>query len=499
MKKIISILVFCVIASTSLFAQVRQEGELVDQYGVKVNTEEINTTIQNGILVFKSNDSDYKLWLDARVNLDGAAFFGPGEKLEPIGNGVSVRRARFAVKAQILKNWYGEVDMDMADGAFELKDAIIRYDGIKNLQIQMGNFKEFLLTQRNTSSRNLTLIERPMMASALTPSRSIGINFKYSIPLIWASAGYFFQEVKGIEELELVQDNNKDMGINPGSSINAKLAIRPINKLHSGLAFSGAYSYRTPKSSSSLYDYEEEEYEYGFRYSTRATTSINRKKYLDTNGIPGENEQIYNGEILAYHNGFRFEAAYQGVTVKVDGDRKQEINDFIADEEYDGDHDEAFEDSNDYLAFDNSNKTFYGYYAQASYLLFGGKNRYDAGGHKMTRPTRGKDWGDIELVARYDYLNLNTGFTTNDIMGGSASAYTFGINYYINRQVKLMVNYQYTDNDEYANGKKGKWDSGYDSEGEGVKGFKMERRGDEMTDRCGIDFSAVSFRIQIAF
>ena len=497
MKKIYFILVFCVFASMSLVAQTKK-GEIVDQYGVKVATEPIKTTIQNGILVFKSTKSDYKLWLDTRVNIDGATFFGPGEDLEPIGNGVSIRRARFAVKAQVFKNWYGEVDMDMADGAFELKDAIIRYDGIPNLQIQMGNFKEFILTQRNTSSRNLTLIERPFIASALTPSRSIGINFKYSVPFVWASAGYFFQEVKSSEELGLVQDNNKDMGINPGSSINAKLALRPITKLHSGLIFSGAYSYRTPKSSSSLYDYEEEEYEYGVRYSSRATTSINRKKYLDTNGIPAENEQIYNGEILAYHNGFRFEAAYQGTTVKVDGARKDEINEFITDEANDGDADEAFEDK-DFLAFDNSNKNFYGYYVQASYLLFGGKNRYDAGGNKMTRPTRGQDWGDIEVVGRFDHLNLNTGTTTNDIMGGSAYAYTLGLNYYINRQVKFMLNYQYTDNDQYANGKKGKWDTGYDADGEAVKGFDMERKGDAMTNGCGIDFSSVSFRIQIAF
>ena len=493
MKKIIAIFALCVIASFSMSAQKNDKG-LVDQYGVSVDTEPVKTTIQNGILVFKSQESDYKLWLDSRVNIDGATFFGPGEELEPIGNGVSIRRARFAVKAQVFKNWYGEVDMDMADGAFELKDAIIRYDGIPNLQIQMGNFKEFILTQRNTSSRNLTLIERPFIASALTPSRSLGINFKYTNKLIWASAGYFFQEVKGAEELELVQDNNKDMGINPGSSANIKLALRPINKLHTGLAFSGAYSYRTPKSSASLFDYEEEEYEYGVRYSTRATTSINRKKYLDTNGIPAENEQIYNGEILFYHNGLRFEAAYQGTTVKVDGARKDEINKFIADEEGISVED-AIKEEKDALAFDNSNKNFYGYYVQASYLLFGGKNRYDSGGHKMTRPTRGQEWGDIELVGRYDFLNLNNG----GIWGGSAKAYTFGINYHINRQVKLMLNYQFTDNDEYANGKKGKWDTGYDSAGEPVKGFDMERKGDEMTNRCGIDFSTVSFRLQLAF
>lgn len=495
MKRITMLLCLFTMISSATFAQTSDDPILVDQYGVKVGIEPIDVTAQNGILVFTSRDSDYKLWFDARVNLDGAMFFESSD-LEDIGDGVSVRRARFAVKAQVAKNWYGEIDMDMADGIFELKDAVIRYDGIKNLQIQMGNFKEFVLTQRNTSSRNLSLIERPFIASALTPSRGLGINFKYTTPLIWASAGYFFQEVKSSEEAALVQDNNKDEGISTGNSTNLKLAIRPLHESqYSGLVVSSAYSYRTPKASSGLDAIEDEEYEYGFRYSSRATTSINRKKYLDTNCIPAIDEQIYNFELSGWHRGFRYEFAYQGVIVDPDADRIAEINNFIADEEYDGDHAAALEDSNDYLGYDASTKHFSGWYVQASYMLFGGQQRYDAGGNKMTRPTRGQDWGDLEIAARYDVLDLNDG----GVWGGSAKAYTIGLNYYVNRQVKLMLNYQYTDNDEYANGKKGAYDSGYDADGEAVKGFDMERNGEEMADACGIDFGMLAFRIQIAF
>ena len=45
--------------------------------------------------------------------------------------------------------------MDLANGLVELKDALIRYTGIPNLDLQVGNFKENFSIQRNTTSRYL--------------------------------------------------------------------------------------------------------------------------------------------------------------------------------------------------------------------------------------------------------------------------------------------------------------------------------------------------------
>ena len=125
MRKLISILALSLLAAGIASAQ---ENEQYNQYGVKVNTETLTAEAQDGILVLRSKgDSGYKIWFDNRVQVDGAAFFGEPEWADGISNDFSIRRARFAVKAQIDKDWYGEVDMDMANGVFELKDAIIRY------------------------------------------------------------------------------------------------------------------------------------------------------------------------------------------------------------------------------------------------------------------------------------------------------------------------------------------------------------------------------------
>ena len=127
-KKLLTLMFGLALSLTgSMWAQdVEEEDVAYNQYGVKVDREELHAEQRNNILVFESKSKNYKLWMDNRVQVDGATFFGKNSSdYNPIGNGVSIRRARLAIKAQITPDWYGEVDMDMADGVFELKDAII--------------------------------------------------------------------------------------------------------------------------------------------------------------------------------------------------------------------------------------------------------------------------------------------------------------------------------------------------------------------------------------
>ena len=187
MRKILFSLAVLLMAASAANAQAVK----YNQYGVAVESDVLDAESQDGFLVIESPKSDYKIWFDNRIQFDAGAFFGAPEWADPIGNGISIRRARFAIKAQVDKNWYGEFDMDLANGLVELKDAIVRYTGIPNLELQAGNFKENFSIQRNSSSRYLMFMERPMVCSALAPSRHLGINAKYDNPWVWLSAGFF--------------------------------------------------------------------------------------------------------------------------------------------------------------------------------------------------------------------------------------------------------------------------------------------------------------------
>ena len=452
MRKLFYLMTVLLLTASVAWAQ--KKPVKYNQYGVAVKSDRLDVEAQDGILVLASPTSAYKLWFDIRVQADGAVFFGAPDYADPIGNGTSIRRARFAVKGQIDEDWYGEFDMDLANGLVELKDAIVRYTGIPNLDLQVGNFKENFSLQRNTTSRYLQFMERPMVCSALTPSRHLGINAKYAKDWLWFSAGAFTQEVAGNEEWTNVADNNKDFGRNSGYSLTTKLVIRPLYKLdNASLHLGAAYSYRTPLVSMATGEWGT------YRASSPNSTTINRKKYLDTNNLPGlDHHNLWTVELAGHWGGLRYEAAYIADNVHF---KEAPVNNFS------------------------------GWYAQAGYLLFGGKQRYDANGAKYTRIDPGRKWGDVELCARYEYCNLNDGA----VLGGCAEAYAAGLNFWVNENVKMQVNYQFNNNDRYANGK-GKLNVGKDAAGNPIKDYTKVAT---PTGKAGVDYHMLAVRFEIDF
>lgn len=445
------------ILASAAFAQAQDQ---YNQYGVKVNIDPLQAEAQDGILVLRSqSDSGYKIWFDNRVQTDGAVYFGQQDWADGISNGLSIRRARFAVKAQITKDWYGEVDMDMADGMFELKDAIIRYTGLEHLTLQMGNFKEIFSIQRNNSSRYLQFMERPMVCSALAPSRQIGINANYYNNGIYLNLGIHGQKIAGEEERTYVTDKSKTtLGPDEGLSYTFKAVYQPgWDKEDWGLHLGAAASYRQPKTS--------DEYWGKTRFSCRNSSNITRKKYIDTGDFDFDHNLLYTAELAGYWKGFRGEAVYMGNTT--------------------------------YLPNDAGTKQFGGWYVQGGYLLFGGTQRYDGAGAKFTRVKRGQSWGDVELCGRVEYVDLNAdkALAANDqkIMGGSAMAYALGLNYYINDHVKVQLNYQYNDNDRFASGKGNKFYCGVDASG------KATRDPYKTVGAAGVNYHMVAMRFEIDF
>lgn len=460
MRKLISVFAIALLTVSAAFAQ------KVNQYGVAVQSDRLDVEAQDGILVMSSPTSKYKLWFDIRVQADVAGFFGAPSYADPIGNGVSIRRARFAAKGQVDENWYGEFDMDLANGLVELKDAIVRYTGVPNLEIQAGNFKENFSIQRNTTSRYLQFMERPMVCSALAPSRHFGFNVKYAKDWFWGSVGIFGPEIAGSEEWTNIADNNKDYGRGwsllgkTGFSVTNKLVFRPLYKLDNASLHIGlAHSFRTTQVSQATGEWGT------YRASARNSTSINRKKYLDTNNLKGyDYNHLWTVEIAGHWNGLRYEAAYIGDNVH-------------------------FKDEADPASI--SVKNFGGWYVQAGYLLFGGKQRYDSNGGKYTKIAPGKKWGDVELCGRYEYCNLNCG----DVYGGCAEAYTLGLNYWVTNNVKMQLNYQFNNNDRYANGKD-KLNVGLDADGNPTKDYTKVVTA---SGKAGVDYHMISLRFEIDF
>lgn len=437
---------------------------LKNQYGLVVDHQILQPETWNGIISFRSKDDSYRMWFDNRVYIDGGYFFDKNTYNE-IGNGVKVRRARFAIKAKLYKNWYGEIDLDFADSELEMKDMYIAYkftlpkDGLfKNIAIKGGQFKETFSMEYTTTSRYLTFIERSL-ANTFVPSRTMGLQTQMNGNHFFIGAGVSFNQLGDSEVSTWSKDRNKDQGMDEGYSLTGRLVALPIVTNHSVLHLGVAGSYRTPKTSWEITD--------AYRYSTRSLSSVNRKKYLDTDDIRNvENLQSLGLELAGAWNNFMFQGEYIMQNVHgTDLNRTVGVNE----------------------------ASFDGAYFQAGWLIFGGKYQYNRREAEFTQININNKKGELELAARYDYISLND--VTAKIYGGGANAYTIGINYYANNNVKFMLNYSYADHDRYANGK-GKLVIGNDDAGEPTKDWSAVNTSNGTP---GEQFGFIQFRAEIDF
>ena len=437
MRKLL-LLIACIIP-LGVFAQEQMQKEMqtgdttaVNQYGVKVSSYPLQAKAQNEIFVLENPAKGYKFWMDNRVQFDGATYFNLKNGMlvngtPTMAGGVSLRRVRSAVKAIVAKDWYAEVDCDFADGAFGLEDAYIQYGGLKNFTFKAGNFKEDFSQEETTTSRYTTFMERAMVVATFAPSRHAGLQAQWQkFDWLRVSGGVSWQAVDDEGTLLNVQEFNK-AGNGMGANYTGKIVFMPslfgeTSRLHIGYNASYRSAHKTDDNVDGAIalgrGYN------GDYFSTRNSTSINRIKYLSCEYYGVKYDFLQGYELGGYKDGFR-----------VNGELI--TNTSVMDKNFAG------------ATANNKSKFFYGYYVQAAYLLFGGKQQYDVTQSEFTQPTRGKKWGDIELMARFDYLNLNS----QDIYGGSGQNIALGVVYHINNNVKMMLNYQISQNDKYANNK----------------------------------------------
>lgn len=452
-NKLYILLVAMMLLSIGSFAQNNDEVVTLNQYGQEVEAVELNTEARNSILTFESKDKNYKFWFDNRVYFDGGMFFDK-DAYNSIGNGVTIRRARVAMKVIMHKNWYGEIDFDFSGSATEIKDAYIKYTtDAGDLNIKAGHFRESFSMETTTTSRYVNFIERSLM-SKFAPSRQLGFQANYIKDTYLLSGGVHFNNQGSFEEVEWSQDANKDYGTDEGYSFTGRAVFRPILDADKVIHIGVAASYRTPKTDLEVPN--------SYRFSTRSISNVNRKKYLDTDDILNvENNTIYNVELAGAYKNMMFQSEYIGNDIS----RTNGL----------------------------SNVNLNGFYAQAGILLSGGKYNYNKNEGEFTQVSLGSKKGELEAAFRFDYIDLND--ENAGIYGGGANAYTLGLNYHFNYNVKFMLDYSYLDHDRYANGK-GKLFVGSDINGDLTKD---PTKVVDAEGKGGDDYGQLQFRIELDF
>ncbi|MBC8320338.1 MAG: hypothetical protein H8E34_06430 [Bacteroidetes bacterium] len=431
----------------------------VNEYGQEIGMRvKLNPESRDGILMFSSTDNRFKYWFDNRVYFDGAFYLGDNtyQGVEhKIGNGVNIRRMRFAMKAIIWGNWGGEIDFDFGNNAVDIKDAYVRYIG-KNWQIKAGNFREPMSLETMTTSRYITFMERPY-ATEQAPSRHLGIDYKMFTNHIFFEGGIFSSNIAN----DLIRDQNKSNGTDAGWSVTGRFAYAPIKKEKMVLHLGVSGSYRVPKIQ------ELGDPENSFRYGENAETEINRKKYIDTDWVPNCKTKTIVGLEAAYAvKNFRVQGEYLRTDITRDADKVP-----------------AGEDK----------YSLEGFYVMGAWLINNADYYYNMADAEFSQiDFRNNKKGAFEFALRYSFMDANTfkeGVDIPYMQGGSGESYTVGVSYYFNYNVKLMLNYAYMNHDRWADGK-GKF-----------KTYDIDANGNDITPagEGGIDFSTIQARILIAF
>ena len=414
-----------------------REGELIvemttnvryNQYGQKVSRQELSTESREGFIAFESEDKNYKLWFDNRVYLDGATYFDnyddnitPDEnlalgQLDMPSQFLKLRRMRFAIKARVGDNWYGEIDFDFDGNIVDIKDAYIRRflgtAGAPWGQLRIGQFRMPQGMQQTTTSRYLKLMERSSVAE-FNPNRKLGIAWaSWSIKYMFA-LGLHTEEIRNVHD-QIEGDANyykgELQGATPMLGVSTRAAYYPFNEPGKLLSIGIGYSTRTP----GLYKYPDNR----IKYDPKDETYVSEMEFTVAKVGGVKMATNMNVDVAATYGSLRMTGEYY-------------LNSL------------TMENGSDPVNFS-------GFYVQSAYLITGETHAWNHREGEFTQVRANNKAGAWEVAARYSYINLND--FDSGIRGGQKGQYTVGINYYASRNVKFMLNYSYVDHDQYSNG-----------------------------------------------
>lgn len=341
-----------------------------------------------GYLVFQSADSAFKYWLDARAMVDGALYTGSKNEL---ANGLEIRRARLGVKTTLYRSWLGEIDVDFAGDAVEVKDLWVGHETAAGL-FRVGNFKEPFSLETLTSSKFITFMERSYV-DAFSPDRHLGMSYSRWGDRWQLSGGAFAQGSGDVDAT----------GQDQGYGLTMRATFAPIMEEQRLLHLGFGVSRRTPDAAAVGSDHR-------IRIRARPETDMNQARFYSTGRIANSAyEMLYNAEVASVHGPLSGQAE---VTV-ADVHRRANL----------------------------ATARFWSGYLFVSYFLTGETRRYLPHEGEFDRIFPRSQRGAWELAARYSVIDLDDGSSGVGILGGKGNNYTLGVNWYVNPNLRFMANY----------------------------------------------------------
>ena len=366
--------------------------------GSLAHAEDVNA---KGKFEVKSDAGDFSFMFGGRIQVD-AAFYD--SDITEYNSGTEIRRARLFAAGKMFSDWEYKLQVDFAENNLELKDAYIRYAGLENGKIWVGQFKAPFSLEELTSSKYITFMERSL-GNTFSIGRRIGVAYTRKI----GSDGTF-----AIAGFGQSADDGDDGEEGFGAAVRA--TFLPVKTEDSLLHLGFGLGWEKP----------EEGLNDTFRYRERIESHLTSNRLVDTGSITNsESVQKYGLEFAYARGPFSLQSEYMVVDVT----RKT-----------------GFQD----VDFDS-------FYLYGSFFFGEGASRakaYSSGTFGRIKPKVGA-W---EIAIRYSTIDLNDLSSVvvpapgspvlTGVFGGEQTDITLGVNYYTNSNIRFMANYVMADGEQ---------------------------------------------------
>ena len=367
-----------------------------------------------GGLKITSDDGNFSASLGGRIHFDTYLFDTDIE--DPVST-TDFRRARITLKGSIY-DWKYVLEQDFAGGSTQsgFRDVFIAHEFL-NGEVRIGQFKPFRSMAEMTSSNEITMLERPF-------SSATGLYEDYQF-----QQGIGWTGVLDCFTLGMMAFNLRDASTprNEGVGAAGRLAWAPINTDTTVFHLGTYISYENANQNSSDLVAEAD---YAGRRGPSQLMAL-------TPGNLGGDVSTIGFELAGSYGPLYLQSEYAIGEYEADyylseGDFEDDFGapaPFICDPQF-----------GCYIA----DQSVHTWYIQGSWMLTGEHKTYNKkrGAFNSAKPSGDGLWGGAwELTARYDTME------NRDIDHLGASSAQIGMNYYANRNVRVMLNLIFGDDD----------------------------------------------------
>lgn len=363
----------------------------------------------------ESPDGDFKMKLHGYAQVQSRFF--PDEAGDTGTDSIFLRRVRPTVDATVFRYFDIRIQPDFGQGDAELADGYldVRYFG-PEASLRAGKMKVPLSLERLDSGSQLMFVERSI-ANRLTPNRDIGLMLHGDV--LGGALGYQAAVFNGV-----IDNGSGDGDVTSDKEMAARIFSEPFKQTDidplKGFGFGVGGTYGTSKNADNL--------------NSLSYRTAGRAKFFQFSQGSGITNLADGGKSRIAPQAYWFWGPFgaMGEYIRNDeGVRRAVTND------------------EDVTTVTHGRFVNDGWFVQATYVLTGENASYKGVVPNNPFDPRNGRWGAFEVGARGAQLNVDRdlfdeGFADSDQSSRDTWAATAGVNWYLNKNFKFQLNYEYT-------------------------------------------------------